>query len=310
MPMKFLFLFCSDPAIDPVAPRIFNLAKDYYSAISTHLTVGGKCVYQAKVDDAELFFAETKNIASSLYPEIAEELNAQFSDVSMIGLVNWHAGANAPAKIFCAHSTADVTSGTFGPTSGDLLSATLLAIEAERKAAGLLDFKTLFEASHWSGTMDGRPASELLQVKAPVFDIEIGSYPDDWSHIEAGLVLVKAFGGIKAFCNSGRTRAIYLGGIHFEPSATEMVFQNIAIEHHLPNHWLVSGGYDLPGAEAKIIAAANSCSSLPDLIIYNAGLKSPYKENARRAAAILGISCVSHKQLRASYDISFEKHHS
>jgi len=298
--MKLLFLFCSDPAIDPVAPRALSLAKDYYSATSTNLTIGGKIVYQAKVNDSQLFFAETRNIASSLYPEIAEELNSQFSDVSMIGLINWHAGVNAPVRIFCAHSTADVPSGTFGQTSGDLLSSTLLAIEAERNKAGLADFRTFFEASHWSGTMDGRPASELLQVKAPIFDIEIGSSPDDWNHTEAGLVLVRALGEIPKFCSSDRVRALYLGGIHFEPSATEMVFQNIAIEHHLPNQWLVSGGYDQAGAEDKIIAAAKSCLKLPELIVYHAGLKSAYKENARRAAAILGIPCVSHKQLRAS----------
>lgn len=217
----------------------------------------------------------------------------------MIGLVNWHVGTNAPAKIFCAHSTADVASGTFGPTSGDLLSSTLLSIEAERTKAGLADFRTFFEASHWSGTMDGRPPSELLQVKAPVFDIEIGSYPEDWHHTEAGLVLMRALGEIPTFCNSGRLRALYLGGIHFEPSATEMIFQNIAIEHHFPNQWLVSGQYDLPGAEDKIIAAAKSCTSLPEMIVYHAGLKSAYKENVRRAAAILGIPCISHKQLRA-----------
>lgn len=296
--MKFLFLFCSDPTIDPVAPRVFCLAKDYYSTVSTNLTLGEKAVYHAQINDCQFFFAETKNIASSLYPKIAEALNSQFSDVCMIGLINWHAGNNAPAKIFCAHSTADVTSGIFGPTSGDLLSSTLLSIESERNKAGLAAFRTFFEASHWSGTIYGRPASELLQVKVPVFDIEIGSYPDDWNNTEAGLVLVRALGEIPTFCNSGRLRVIYLGGIHFEPSATEMIFQNIAIEHHLPNQWLVSGQYDLPGAEAKIILAAKSCSSLPELIVYHAGLKSAYKENARRAAAILGVPCVSHKQLR------------
>lgn len=297
--MKFLFLFCLDPTIDPVAPHVLHLAKKHYSATLTSLTIGGKAVYRAQINNCLFFFAETRNVASSLYPEIAEEVNSQFSDVSMIGLINWHAGANAPAKIFCAHSTADVPSGTFGPTSGDLLSSTLLSIEAERNQVGLADFRTVFEASHWSGTMDGRPSLELLQVKAPVFDIEIGSYPEDWSLLEAQMVLVRALGRIPMFCDSSKLRALYLGGIHFEPSATEMIFQNIAIEHHLPNQWLVSGAYDLAGAETKIIAAAKSCSSLPELIVYHAGLKSAYKENARRAAAILGIPCVSHKQLRA-----------
>lgn len=297
--MKFLFLFCSDLAIDPVAPAIFHLAKKHYAATPTSFIVGGKAVYQAEINGHTFYFAETRNIASALYPEIAEEINTQFSDANMIGLINWHAGTNAPAKIFCAHSTADVPSGIFGPTSGDLLTATLLSIEAERVAANLVDFRTLFEASHWSGPMYGRPGVELLQLKAPVFDIEIGSYPEDWSHMEAQAVLMRALGKIPVFCHSDRHRALYLGGIHFEPSATEMIFQNIAIEHHLPNQWLVSGEYNLPGAEIKITEAAKSCLACPELLVYHAGLKSAFKENARKAAALLGIPCVSHKQLRA-----------
>lgn len=75
--------------------------------------------------------------------------------------------------------------------------------------------------------MEGRPAPEILQVKAPVFDIEIGSYLDDWNHHEARLVLVRALGEIPKLCSSDRIRTLYLGGIHFEPSATEMIFRNI-----------------------------------------------------------------------------------
>lgn len=217
----------------------------------------------------------------------------------MIGLVNWHAGANAPAKIFCAHSTADVPSGIFGATSGKLLAATLMAIEAERSSAGLTDFRTLFEASHWSGLTYGRQASELIQVKPSVFDIEIGSFPDEWANPIAQQVLVRALGKIPNFCKIDRPRALYLGGIHFEPSATEIVFQSAVIEHHLPNQWLVSGEYNLPGAEEKIVAAAKSCLSKPELIIFHDGLKSLYKENARKAAELLGVPCVSHKKLRA-----------
>ena len=297
--MKFLFLLCSDPAIDPVAPALYAQARDLYQATPTPFFVDGKKVLEAQVGDHLLYFAETSRLASDLYPQIASELNGPFSDVDMIGLVNWHAGANAPAKIFCAHSTADVSSGIFGPTSGELLAAALMAIEAERTSAGLGDFRTFFEASHWSGTMSGRPASELLEVKPPVFDIEIGSFPDDWANIEAQRVLVKAFGKIGDFCGMGKTRALFLGGMHFEPSATELLFQNIVIEHHLPNQWLVKGEYNLPGAEDKIIAAAKSCSKPPELIVYHAGLKSAYKECARKAAALLGVPCVSHKQMRA-----------
>lgn len=298
--MNLLFIFCSDPNIDPVAPFILKQAIDYYAATPTPLMVGGKNVFQSKVNSHHLYFAETQRFASEMYPEIADELNMQFSDVDMIGLINWHLGANAPEKIFCAHSTADVPSGIFGATSGALLAATLMAIEAERRAVDLADFRTLFEASHWSGLVYGRSASELMQVKAPVFDIEIGSLPADWAHSGAQQVLVKAIGRIPDFCRSDKPRALYLGGTHFEPSATEIVFQSAVIEHHLPNQWLVSGEYNLPGAEAKIIAAAKSCLQPPELIVFHAGLKSAYKECARQAAALLKVPCVSHKQLRAS----------
>lgn len=296
--MKLLFLFCTDLSVDPLAPFLWNQAKHDYNASHSMFMVEGKPVFQAQINGHQLFFAETNRFASAIYPEIADDLNFQFSDVDMIGLVNWHAGANAPAKIFCAHSTADVPSGVFGPTSGRVLTAILLALENERNAADLVDFRILFEASHWSGTMYGRQSNELLQVRAPVFDIEIGSYPEDWNHPEAQKAFVRALGRIPEFYKPDRIRALYLGGTHFEPSATEIAFQGVAIEHHLPNQWLVSGEYNQSGGVAKLVAAAKSCTLPPQLFVYHAGLKSAYKENARQAAASLGIPCLSHKQLR------------
>jgi D-tyrosyl-tRNA(Tyr) deacylase len=297
--MKLVFLFCSDPANDPVASATFQQVKHLYHATETSLSVGGKKVFETKINDNLFFFVETRHVASGLYPEISHDINTHFSDADMIGLVNWHAGTNAPAKIFCAHSTADVTSGIFGATSGNVLSAVLLAIESEKIASSLTDFRTVFEASHWSGPMYERPVEELVHVLPPVFDIEIGSFPEDLEDPKAQEVVVKAIGKIPEFYHQDRTRVLYLGGIHFEPSATEMIFHDISIEHHLPNQWLVSGGYNLPGAETKIVAAAKSCLLKPQLIVYHAGLKSAYKEIARNAADILGIPCVSHKQLRA-----------
>lgn len=297
--MKFLFLFCSYPVIDPVAPDVLKRAKAYYGATHSSFVVGGKIVFQTHINGHHFYFSETDDIASALYPVIADEINAQFGDVNMIGLINWHEGANAPSKIFCAHSTADIPSGIFGATSGKLLAATLMAIESERQAACLADYRTLFEASHWSGLTYGRQAAELLQINAPVFDIEIGSACDAWSDSNAQEVLVKAIGKIPEYCEIDKPRALYIGGIHFEPSATEIVFQSAVIEHQLPNHWLVAGEYHLPGAEMKIEAAVKSCLQMPELIIYHAGLKSVYKECARKAAQRLGIPFISHKQLRA-----------
>lgn len=297
--MKFLFLFCSNSAIDPVAPHAFQRAIIEYSALSSSLVIGSKPVFQAQVNEHQYFFLETRDIASAIYPEIANDINLHFPDLNMIGLVNWHEGANAPSNIFCAHSTADITYGIFGATSGELLAATLSAMESERGSQDLSEFRTLFEASHWSGSAYGRAPSELLQIRAPVFDIEIGSSSDAWSNSKAQEILVKALGKIPEHCKGDRLRAIYMGGVHFEPSASEMIFQNVAIEHHLPNQWLVSGDYGVPGAEMKIVAAAKSCARAPQLIIYHAGLKSAYKECARRAAQLLSIPCLSHKQFRS-----------
>jgi D-tyrosyl-tRNA(Tyr) deacylase len=296
--MKLLYLFCSNFAVDPVAPAIFQLARGYYSAKPTSYIVGGKKVLHSQMDEHELFFVETEQFPSTIYPNLADELNSQFPDVDMIGLINWHTGSNAPEKIFCAHSTADVPSGIFAPTSGQFLTAILMAIEEERRVAGLTDYRTLYEASHWSGLVYGREVKELTLLKAPVFDIEIGSSPTDWNHPKAHEALAKALGRVPSFCGLSRPRALYLGGIHFEPSATEIVFQNAFIEHHLPNQWLVSGEYNLPGAEKKILDAAKSCLQSPELIVFHAGLKSAYKEIVRKAAAVLGIPCLSHKQLR------------
>jgi D-tyrosyl-tRNA(Tyr) deacylase len=297
--MKLLFLVCEDPSIDPVAPGVFQCVKALYPLLPTSLKIGGRVVSQANVNGHCCCFAQTRHVASAVYPEIANDIREQFSDFDMIGVINWHGGANAPSKIFCVHSVADVVSGTFGVTSGEKISAVLSAIESERKSAGLDTFTTLFEASHWSGTVYGRTPAELLNILVPVFDIEIGSSLDDWGDVSAHQVLARALGKIPEFCGKNAFRALYLGGTHFEQSATELVFQGeIALEHHLPNHWLLAGEYNIPGAEQKIIAAANSCLQTPELIIYHAGLKSPYKECAKKAASLMQVPCASHRQLR------------
>jgi D-tyrosyl-tRNA(Tyr) deacylase len=287
-----LFLFCSDTTFDPVAPSIFKKALQLYqSSEKEH-------AWHASFQGHELIFLESTAFPSMIYPSIAPQLNTQFPDVDFIGLINWHEGGNAPNKIFCVHSTADVPSGTFAPSSGKILSAIIKAIESEREGFNLSDFKPLYEASHWSGIVYGRPFHELTMIKAPVFDIEIGSSAEDWQNETAQDILVHALGKIPEWLQPDRPQALYLGGTHFEPSTTQIVMEGVDIAHQMPNHWLQSGEYNNPGSEAKIIACAQSCLQPVDFLIYNAGLKSAYKDNIRKAADYLGIPTISHKQMR------------
>lgn len=262
-------------------------------------TVEGRPVERCALPGGHtLYLAETTALACAEYPAIADELNLHFGACEFIGLVNWHTGNNAPPRIFCAHSTADIPTGIFGPTSGAHLRAVLMAMEAERASVGLNEWRVLYEASHWSGPGYGRPAAELGAVRVPVFDIEIGSFADEWADPRAHEVMAKGLARVFEFVDDSAPRALFLGGTHFEPSATEATITGIAIEHHLPNQWLVSGNYGEPGAEERVVAAAKSCRRPPQLIVYHDGLKGMYKDCARRAAALLSIPCLSHRKLR------------
>ena len=76
----------------------------------------------------------------------------------------------------------------------------------------------------------------------------------------------------------------------------------IAASHVLPNHWLVSGGYDDEGRLADLRACANSVRGGIQGIIYHDKLKAPYKAVARRLADELCIPMLSHKKMRAAVE--------
>ncbi|WP_456672338.1 D-aminoacyl-tRNA deacylase [Bradyrhizobium sp. LM2.9] len=80
-------------------------------------------------------------------------------------------------------------------------------------------------------------------------DIEIGSPPDDWANLLAARVLARALLHTSDRMDEPVRAVLCVGGVHFEPSFTTAVLQSfdnlpIAASHVLPNHWLVSGGYD------------------------------------------------------------------
>ncbi|MBL7663263.1 D-aminoacyl-tRNA deacylase [bacterium] len=267
----------------------------------TDRTIEGKPVYSRVLDSgSELVFAETTSVASYQYKDIAPEINDYFAEVELVSVVNWHQGTNAPENIFCAHSTADVQSGVYGPTSSRKLSALLRALEVSRKQSNLADWKTLAEASHWSGTMVGRPAEELLTIKPPVIDLEIGSSPSSWSNPEAHKVVIDSLANIHRSCTSDPT-IVFCGGIHFEPSLSESLLINQAafnVGLILPNQWLVSGGYDQPESIERLELAVQSLCEPVSGFCYHDNLKGSYKAVIRQAAERLKLPSFNHRKLR------------
>jgi hypothetical protein len=92
------------------------------------------------------------------------------------------------------------------------------------------------------------------------------------------------------------------GGVHCEWGFSDPVLASppshaISLSHVLPNHWLVSGGYDGEGADAKLDACAASIVGGVDVIALHKKLKADYKDAFRRLATRLDVPVITHKAL-------------
>lgn len=302
MKRTIVALFCETSSVDPVAPSVLAHCKALYDLRETDIIIDGRAALKARLgEEGLLYCVPTATVASYDYRALAKDLNHNFPQAEAILVVNWHAGNNAPNKIFCAHATSDVTAGVFGPTSSRFLSTLLLCVEQARVAHALDDWKVLPEASHWSGSIQGRPAEELLAVNAPVYDLEIGSYPDAFGNELAQRALAEAIGAVVGARLVQSPPVLFVGGIHFEPSVHEALILHgapVSFGHVLPNQWLVSGQYQNPESELRLLSAAKSDRDGVQALVYHDGLKGAFKETVRKAASLLGCPCFSHKKLR------------
>ncbi|WP_271612184.1 D-aminoacyl-tRNA deacylase [Bradyrhizobium sp. CCBAU 21362] len=248
----------------------------------------------------------TDDVVSNNYARYAPILNDRFGSADVIGIVNWHEGANAPNAIFTVQTTGDLATGIFSAVDPQITRGLLLAIEDERVASGLLDFTTYLEATHWSGVKMGDPGNRLADLKPSAIDIEIGSSPSDWANPLAARVLARSL--LRTFDRVGEPvqSVLCIGGVHFEPGFTRAVLESpdglpIAASHVLPNHWLVSNGYDQENRLAHLRGCVNSIRGGIQSIIFHDKLKAPYKAVARLLAEELGVPMLSHKKLRAAH---------
>lgn len=299
-----VFVFCVDPERDPVAGHVLNALKAERMLVPTADGIDGHSVLKVPgLLDATISIVTTDAYVSNYYERYAPILNDRFGDADLIGIVNWHEGANAPNAIFTVQTTGDLATGTFSSVDPRITRGLLLAIEDERIGSGLHDFQTYLEATHWSGVKAGSPGTRLAQLRSSAIDIEIGSSPADWTNPLAARVLARAL--LRTFdrIEEPVQSVLCMGGIHFEPGFTNAVLQPrdglaMAASHVLANHWLVSEGYDDESRLVDLKACANSIVGGVQTIVYHDKLKAAYKGVARLLAEELGVPLVSHKKIR------------
>lgn len=300
---RAVLFFCADPAKDPVASHVFEASRRLFPLAEAGGEVEGFPVL-AHRDAAgrEFVYVRTAEVLSHDYPRYLPALAERFSGFDLGCVVNWHEGANAPDAIFMAHTTGDVVSGEYGPADPALTTAMLRAIERTRAEAGLDGYRTVTEATHWSGVVYGHASELLTRYAVPLLDVEIGSGPACWGDPAAAEVLARAL--VRVFDDEPRGASVlYVGGVHFEPSLRDAAVgdaarDDVLVSHVIASHWLAAGGYGEPGGVDKLEACARSIAGGVDAVVFHDSLKGPQKAAVRALAERLGVEAVNHRRLR------------
>jgi D-tyrosyl-tRNA(Tyr) deacylase len=294
-----IFFFCDDLSRDPCASNVFREVASLPGVSQADVEFDGFPVLCARrVDGSIGFFVRTKDVVSNDYARYAGAISEHFENARLAIVVNWHEGANAPDNVITFHSTGDVTAGVYGPTAPSMFSAYTRALERERSRGTLSDYKTLVEATHWSGVMYGSRAEQINAYHRPIYDMEIGSSSACWSDPRAcgALARVCVFGPEPT--TDGST-IIYCGGVHFEENVTAAVLSGRwHVGHVLPNHWLVAGDYATTEGRTKLESCLISYLEIPTLIALHKGLASKFRESIVKFADTAKLASITHKQMR------------
>lgn len=303
---SILLTFCTQLDQDAVSARVLErvLAQGAFEPLD--LLIEDQPVLARRTGDEVLYVMRIERVLSHAYARYAPFINQHFAEVDAVVIVNWHEGAKAPDAIFTIQTTGDMKSGSFSPVDPRVTRGLYLAVEEARAKARLEGFTTWMEATHWSGVIyGGQPGTHVGLIKPSVIDLEIGSRPQDWSNPAAADVIAQAlphvFDGWAAPLHS----LLCLGGIHFEPAFTDPVREHgrrggVAVSHILPNHWLVSEGYDRPERLDDLLKCVASIKGRPDVIVFHDNLKGGFKDQARRLGEVLQVPVLSHKKLRTA----------
>lgn len=310
---KAVYLFCSDSAIDPVAPQVFRAVEAELCPEELDFTVDGYPVLSHTDRAGNLFyFVRTEKVVSHHYSRYVPLLNQKFADAAVAGLINWHGGQNAPDKILTVHTIGDVISGQYAPANPVYMRNLLLAMERGRQAVGLDEYRVVPEATHWSGIISADCDPALIpRYPVPMMDIEIGSTPESWSDERAAKVIAQALTGIFEADGRPLKRLLCAGGIHFEPAFAEGLFDAslsyaFGISHILANQWLVSGQYDAEEGPGKLEACIHSIQGGIDAIVFHDNLKGRYKDLFRALGQRYSLPVFKHQLLRRPAEIDWQ----
>lgn len=307
--MKAAYFFCIDPTKDKVAPAAFDIAKATLNLSKANFTCDDMEVLSSRDSQGnEYLYIPTLEVVHHRLERYLSFINETLSACEMAGVVNWHEGHNAPEQILCAHSNGDVPSGVFSPIRGHVLTAILNSLEKARVEEGLVEWKTLPEATHFAGTQHNTPVELLQQLNVALVDIEIGSSEGSWTEPRAQSALIKAISTCLTHIPKDAGVIVYLGGMHFEPSLKEATISEhgeppFSISHMLPNQWIAPAGlYEGDDGREKLRAAIRSIVEPIEAIVFHDGLRGPVKAVARAVAEELGVSAVNHKKMRQGRD--------
>jgi D-tyrosyl-tRNA(Tyr) deacylase len=306
---EILLVFCVDLQKDPVSARVLERMLELRPFEPTGLELDGRPVLSYSDGKMTFNLLRLDNVLSHAYERYSASINDHFSLCEAVVIVNWHEGAKAPNSIFTVQTTGDMKSGHFSRVDPRITRALFLSIEETRKSKHLDAFTTWMEATHWSGVVYGeQPGEYVSRIRPSVIDVEIGSCQEDWGNPLAADVMASALLELSHYDDATPVSLLCLGGIHFEPGFTNLIkdygaSQRIALSHILPNHWLVSNGYEDPSRLPSLLACGESITGGVDAVVYHDNLKGSLKQQARQLALRLGVPLLSHKKLR-SPDIS------
>ena len=313
--MKAVYFIATNTDYGHVSLNVWNILKDEgILADKADFDFDGQPVYRYIKEGNEFWFVSTDRALCLDYPRWLPHMNAHFADFDMSAMVTWHEGGNAPANVLTVHSLGDVNSGNYGPASPKYMHNLFWAYEAQRTALGLENYHVSTEATHWSGAYghDSDPAL-LLQFPVPMVDIEVGSDPSSWDDHAACTALARTL--LHVFDDDGKKlhNILYIGGVHFEPSARDAVFMEwgdgecYGVSHMIANQWLVAGEYENEDGFNKVLNCVRAIDGGVEAVFFHDKLKGCYKDLARRLETELGIPAYKHQKIRSPQELSFKK---
>lgn len=235
---KAVYFFCPDPSLDEVASGVLAALKDTLPLSESGLVVDGMPAYTFTDAAGNRFdFVSCAYYFSHRYETYLPMANKNFADYDVAGYINWHGGANAPDKVLTVHTIGNVTTGHFAPSDPVLLRNLAVAIERGRVDAGLDDFSTHTEATHWSGAIHGSDPALIEAFPVPIFDIEIGSEPETLKNRAAAGVLANACCASLTRMTGPRSFCAWAASILTTPTQKPCFSRScpISIGHFLPS---------------------------------------------------------------------------